>query len=352
VTSIGRRALAVLLLLTAGCPPDEIKLRAVDSEKPGDYGRRELLEAGAVMRRTPTSPEAFGVLYRRVEELRPSFTDETVELSERTLAFSAVPVMDAVASRPVKEQAEVLALTVWAAAFSVVPLENETSEQFVQRMCGVVLVRECGDVVPGYWTLVLSHLAWKRFGERARAAFAHCPECRADPEFIAALDKLAVRADQLRVRVARQQDAFVFSAWPIAGPRSQPWSGAPLFQRTPPNTYFAGAPIQGGTWSDTLRTGRGSHTALGIYVRPGDRVEIVRKIAAVAVEAGFTEIALMARDRVFPYERREYRLAVGKRAKGTRVRIRDLETVQGLVEAADATMALADRLELELTEHR
>lgn len=338
--------LVLALPSLAGCPQDEIGVRAGDPEQPGDYGRLALLEAGATMRQHPTSPEAFGILYQRVEELRPRFTDETTELAERTLAFAAVPVMEAVATRPADEQAEVLALTVWSAAFRVAPLPDEGPDQFTTRMCGHVMRNECGDVVPKYWTLILSQLAWQRHGERARAMFNHCPECRVDPAYLTALETLWRRNEELLATRARLGDAVEHTSWPIAGERAVAWTGAPLFQRTPPDTFFDGAVIMGGTWVETLHTGRRDRTVLGVYVRPSERVEMVREIAGVAAQAGFTEIALMARDNVFPYEPREYRLGIGKGAKGTVVRVRDMETVQGLVQAIDATLGRAERVRL------
>ncbi|HUH04501.1 MAG TPA: hypothetical protein VML75_21040 [Kofleriaceae bacterium] len=339
-------ALALPLPSLAGCPQDEIRVRAGDPDEPGDNGRQALLEAGALMRQTPTSPEAFGVLYQRVEELRPWFTKETTELAERTLAFAAVPVMEAVATRPADEQARALALTVWSAAFRTAPFPGEDPDGFTRRLCGEILRTECGDIVPQYWTLILSQLAWRRFGERARAMFNHCPECRVDSGYRAALEILSRRNEELLVTRARLGDAVQHTSWPVAGEHAVAWTNPPLFQRTPPETFFDGAAIMGGTWAETLHDGRAGRTVLGVYVRPSERVEMVREIAGVAAAAGFTEIALLARAPAFPYDPREYRVGIGKRAKGPRVRVRDMETVQALVQALDATLARAERVRL------
>jgi hypothetical protein len=61
-----------------------------------------------------------------------------------------------------------------------------------------------------------------------------------------------------------------------------------------------------------------------------------------AATAGFTEVALLALAPGFPYTKKEYRLAIGRRARGRAVRARDSDTVQILVQGLDAAAAKTD----------
>ena len=332
-------ALAVVAAGATGCKKKRIPVVKDHKDKSGDYGHIALDAAVASFRKTPADPTAYRTLAVAIDKLRPRFNAPVAEKADRDLAFLALEPMAAHIDEPFPAQAQALALTVWPTALRVEPTPGETVEAYLRRVCKGDLASDCKYVVPASWPLVLSGVVWARMKTRAREAYSQCQRCGEDPTYKAVLE----RYDQMQTVVAeavrKAGDRVEHSAWPEAGPRAAPWSGAPLLDLVAAPPTLAGTPIVG-DWHQRLRARPDGATILGLHVRPGDSKQLVLDVLHTAARAGWRGIALQVRERAFPFPTREYRLTEGG-GRGPTATVRSVDTVQVLVRALDDALAHA-----------
>lgn len=332
-------ACVALAVAFTGCGKKRIQVVKDHKDQSGDYGRIALKAAVVTFRKTPADPAAFRSLAVTIEKLRPQFNAPVAQEAERDLAFLALEPMAAQIDKPFPEQAHILALTVWPTALRVEPEPGETVENYLRRVCKGDLASDCKYVVPASWPLVLSGVAWDRMKTRAREAYTDCQRCGEDPSYKAVLE----RYDQMQTRVAeavrKAGDRVEHSAWPEAGPRAAPWSGAPLLDLVAAPPTLAGKRIVG-DWHEHLRARPEGATVLGLHVRPGEESSVVVDVLRTAARAGWRDIALQVRERGFPFPIREYRIAVGG-GRGPNAIVRSADTAQVMVRSIDDALAHA-----------
>ncbi len=334
------RWIRALLLLAAvahgaGCGPDEITVHQVKKDDPGDYGRRALIEANAALEQQPRSPQAFAAFAAKVAELDSGFTRAVKKMAERLLVFGALGPMDAYADKSPEEQMQALGVTVWPTAFEIPARKGETPAAYVERVCGGQLATRCKYVVPEHRSMVLSRFAWKRLHERAGHALTDCDTCRYEDAWKKKVELYARRDDESLSRLAKLGGGAETKAFPIAGHNAEGWTDPPLFTYGEAAT-FDGQSLPGGAWADMLRRLRNGRRVMGLYLRPGARIAMFRTIAQDAATAGFDEIDLLTRQPEYPYDKRSYRISIGRRARGFKVRVRDVESIQVMVQALDS----------------
>jgi hypothetical protein len=342
------RAGCVLLLAAlagAGCKQRKIDVVTVDKDLTGDYGRHALRAAVERFRATPRDANAYRALALEVARLRPSFNQDVADEAERNLVFLALGPMEAQLDRPLDEQLRALALTVWPTALHVEPKQGEDPQQYLQRACNESLAAECKYVVPEYWPLMLSQEVWRRFKNRARDAFGDCRPCKQEPSYAALLESYDRHDSELTKRANASEDRASRNAWPEAGPNAQDWTGNPLLDLGADPIELSGEPVEG-DWRKRLRSLRAQAPVLGVHLKPRTEVRVLRDILQAAAKAGYTELALQARRRDYPYHLAEYRLTTKGPARP--VDVRDIDTIQSLVrtldQEADRSGAKAHRL--------
>jgi hypothetical protein len=333
----GSMFLALALALT-GCAEDDI---SVSSAGQADYGRGEVMAAVEALSTSDRSPAAYRRMAEAVRAARPHFDEVTAELAERNLVFLAVPPLVAWHGRPLDQQLEALALTVWPTALGVEPKPDEQPREYLERVCRGELALECKNIVPEAYSLALSALVWRRFKERARDIMSDCRPCRQDQAYREALDKLERSATEIEVRAQREADDADPGHWPVGEVHAQPWSDAPLFHVDDDgDATFRGIGVAPGTWRQVLEQDRQGSQVLGVLLEPDDRVSVLRQIVKDARAAGYRELALQVRGPEHPYPLREYRISIDRK-RGRRdpaVNTRDVDTIQILVQMLDAAL--------------
>ncbi|HLL22314.1 MAG TPA: hypothetical protein VK427_09295, partial [Kofleriaceae bacterium] len=229
-------ALAVL-----GCGQEAIQ---VTTKNVSDYNRGALLAAVDKFVAAGRTPGAYRELAATVTKLRDGFDRTIGEDAELKMMVLALAPVQSVSAKPVAEQVEELALTVWPtllgqeiAADKILinrdprwlefqPKADEEPRTYLQRLCGGPLAGECKQVVPEYQGAVVSTYAIRRATERARNAISNSITCDHDPGWREAvrnwesLDRLAGSSLHEIQRKASPAN------WPTAGAAAQ--TGADL----------------------------------------------------------------------------------------------------------------------------
>lgn len=301
------------------------------------YGQSELEEAVEAFAKSDRSAERFRQMAATIEALEPRFNESVRQESELHLVLLALSPMEAHFDQPPTEQMKRLGTTVWPTALDVPPLADETPEVYAERICVGALALECKYVVPEYRALMLSAVVWQRLQERAYEAIRECKSCRGRPEYIDALERYE-RYERKIVSLARKSDDLANPGlWPDAGPNVSPWSAAPLLEIKKSGAHrLNGETIAPGMWTELLERALREQRGLSIFIRASAPVSELRLALKEVHAAGFAQVALQVRSSEYPYRMGEYRLTMtsGKRT----VRVRDIDTVQVMVQALDAAV--------------
>lgn len=324
--------IAVTQISVLGC-----EKKAIEVTQNGEnrvYGRGDLLAAVEDFARSDRSPEKYRVMAAKIEALEPRFDDIVRAEAERHLVVLALTPMEAHFQKPPEERQRILGTTVWPTAIGVPPKSDEKPAVYAERMCGGPLALECQDVVPEYRAPTLSAVIWERLYQRARHSIQSCDECSTQPRYQDVLDKY-VRFQRASAKQASSaKDRGKPSRWPLAGDNALPWSNPPLLELSDGGAHkFAGSAIEPGDWTPVLTAAHQDHEILGVFVKASARVADLRSVLAEAHKAGFEQVALQVRERGYPYPLAEYRLATTPGEQT--VRIRDIDTIQILVQALD-----------------
>jgi hypothetical protein len=263
--------------------------------------------------------------------------------AELKLMILAYAPLQAAANRPIEEQMQILGTTVWPTAIKVAPLANEDVHHYFLRVCAGPLATVCRTVVPEYQGHVLRGEVWRRLTERAREAVARCLWCSGDEAFSNVVKAYEVANADATSLARRDERRGSPTRWPSAGPTAMPWpADVPLFAIDPGGAAsLDGEPVPSVDWRGAMRFARskGSKT-LGVFLSPADRVDTLRAVMAEAASAGFTEVALQTRDIGYPYPLMGYRIATKAKPGLAKAPARDVDTIQVLIEALDASIGL------------
>jgi hypothetical protein len=98
--------------------------------------------------------------------------------AELRIVSLAAPLAASVRHRPMTEQLDRLALTVWPALLREPVRDGESVDDYLGRLCTGPLRSECGAMGPAQRAVVVRAIAMRRADERMRAALATCLDCR------------------------------------------------------------------------------------------------------------------------------------------------------------------------------
>jgi hypothetical protein len=346
----GALALAVV---PSACGRESIEVNKSTTE--ADYNHGALRVAVDTFVKAGRTPDAYADLSRAVSTLRPGMDRAVAEEAELKLIVLALAPLQSVIARPMAEQVEALAQTVWptllappieademVAAYrdtqpsELYPKQGEKTQDYLLRLCGGPLAGDCKQIVPEYQGHVVAALATRRAIERARNAVAGCVMCSAEPGW-----HEAVRAWESLDRMATGwiheiQTKAAPGNWPIAGSSSEPHSGLPEAEVTATGEIVIGGQRYGAaTRIDALRELRflhGGDGGIALHLRPELTLAQVRAILADTKRSGAKRIAVVARVPQYPWERRLYWVAEGA---GVDTDLRPTDSLQLLLHTMD-----------------
>jgi hypothetical protein len=346
-------SLAVLVLAAAcGAEPIEVTTKNV-----ADYNRGALLGAVDSFVKAGRTPGAYRDLAASVQKLRGGMDRAIAEEAELKMLVLALAPVQSVSAKPIAEQVEELALTVWPtllgqeiAADKILinrdprwleyePKQGEVARDYLQRICGGVLAGECKQVVPEYQGAAVSAFVIRRATERVRDSISNCVSCDGDPGWREAvrtwesLDRLASSTIHEIERKASPDN------WPIAGSAAQSsaeladtaiWREAEINQT---GEVVVGGQRYGALQRiDALRDLRGDEQTITLHLRPELSLAQVKGILADAKKSGATKIAVVARAPHYPWERKMYWLSD---AGTMRASLRPTDSLQLLLHTID-----------------
>jgi hypothetical protein len=294
------------------------------------------------------------VLAAEVEALRPGMDESVAQETERRLLVLALDPVEVVADRPLAEQVNALALTVWPLALrpplddppptgllaqrtlALAVRDGETPDSYLTRLCGDVLAAQCKFAVPEMQGAIVRALAVRRFNERTRLAIQGCATCASEVTWINAivrwegLDSVATASADHDLRQARPE------RWPMAGPAAIPWpADLPLVEiEDDGDAVFDGAVLSPAERVAVLRRLRDG-SDLGVHMPAAARADQFEGVLADAARAGYRAVILQVRETEYPWTIRGYRFAAARRRRpGSPWRPAD--TVQVVLRAVDA----------------
>jgi hypothetical protein len=278
----------------------------------------------------------------------------TAEQAELSLAVLALGPMKAAKDKPMGEQVESLALTVWPILIAkeieadeilrkrdvkkdeILPAKDEKPAGWLQRICGKQLAAECKQIVPEFQGHVLSALATRRGIERARNAVADCMLCAAEPgwrDAVAEWEKLDGAVTAWIFEIERKAAP---GNWPIAGAASVLDPGLPEAELASTGEIIVGGQRFGAVQRiDALRDLRfqhGNDSPIALHLSGDLSLAQVKGILADTRKSGAKKIAVVARGTYYPWERRIYWLSDNS---GVRAGLRQSDTLQLLLHAVD-----------------
>ncbi len=347
--------LAPLFVLVAACGEERVGVLPGDHS---DYNHAALqTSVDAFVAHGRTAP-AYGDLARAVLRLRPGMDRSVGEEAELKLIVLAFGPVNAMQGKPIAEQVEALALTVWPTllappiaadevvlkrdpkAAQLTPQLGEDPKSYLERLCGGPLASDCKHVVPEYQGAVISALAIHRATERVRNAVADCMMCGTEPAWhqsVRSWESLDVLANGTIHAIERQADP---DNWPIAGSASEIGSALPdvtvIWREAEVNALgeivIGGQPFAIGERIAALRDLRGDNDTITLHLRPELTLAQVKAVLADAKKSGANKVAIVARAPEYPWERRIYWLST---AGQVRAGLRPTDSLQLLLHTLD-----------------
>lgn len=342
--------LAFVLALVA-CQQDPIEVRRSTTS---DYNNGALQAAIAKFVEAKRTPQAYQEMWKTVLVLRPGFDRSTAQQAELSIVVLALVPVAELKTKPMSEQIEALALTVWPILLAeeieadeilrkrdpkhdeILPTKDETVGAYIQRLCGKLLAADCKQVVPELQGHVIAALATRRGTERARNAVADCMMCAAEPGWkkaVAGWEELDHAVNEWIFETERKGDP---ANWPIAGAASLPDPGLPEAEILETGEIVIGGQRHGGmARTEALRDLRflhGEDSPIALHIRPDTTLAQLKGTLADVRKSGAKKIAVVARGTYYPWERRIYWLSD---TSGVRVGLRQTDTLQLLLHAID-----------------
>lgn len=349
------RALTVTAVLLAACGQEKIEVTKGEGT---DYNHKALQAAVDEFVRNDRTPEAYAELSKTILALRPGMDRSVGQEAELKLIVLALGPVKSVQAKPMAEQVQQLALTVWPtllapriAADAVLikrdpkaallqPLPGEDARTYLQRLCGGPLAGDCKQVVPEYQGAIVAAVATRRAMERVRNAVSDCVMCSAEPgwhDAVRSWESFDRVANGLVHDVERRADP---ANWPIAGNAAE--TGANLTDVTAlwreaeinaiGEVVIGGQRYAGDARIEALRELRAESDTITLHLRPDMSLAQVKGVLADAKKSGANKVAVVARAAEYPWERRIYWLSdAGK----TRVALRPTDSLQLLLHTLD-----------------
>lgn len=345
-----RRVLALGLVVAAACGREEIPVKPASTSD--DYKHTELVKAVDKFVAAGRTADAFGELSATVSTLRPQMDRAVGKEAELKLITLALGPVQAVQNRSMRDKMDTLALTVWPFLLSpaiaadtilqvhdpnaalLMPKPGEDPDQYVTRLCGEALKRECKHVVPEMQGYLVEALAIRRGTERARNAVNECIGCGNEPGWHQAelqWEYLDRAANEWVVDIERKADP---DNWPVAGPAAEDDPVLPEAELSTRGDLIIAGHSYGPNAQriETLDDLRGKGDVIALHLHPDTTLAQARAVLIDARKAGAKRVAIIAREPFYPYRRKVYWVADGY---GMRANLRPTDSLQLLLHAID-----------------
>ena len=349
IFSIVTSAWAACFLVAAACGQEKIEVHKTDST---DYNHGALLVAVDKFVAAGRTPDAYAELAQTAFQLRSGMDRTVAKETELKLMVLALTPVQSVHAKPMADQVDALALTVWPTliapifeaddlmvkrdpkAVTLIPRAGETPRQYLIRLCGGPLASECKQVVPEMQGTVVNAIATRKATERVRNAVSDCVMCGSEPgwhEAVRTWEALDRMANGTVNDTGQRADP---DNWPTAGSAAEIDPGLPEAEIDEAGEVVIGGQHYTGTHrASALRDLRGGNPAIALHLRPDLSLAQVRSVLADARKAGATRVAVIVRGPQYPWDRKIYWIADGV---GTRAGLRPTDSLQLLLHAVDA----------------
>jgi hypothetical protein len=343
----------VAFALLAACGEERIDV--VPSDPKTDYGHTALRAAIDKFVADGRTPEAYAKLASVVVALRPGMDKSVADEAELKMLVLALAPVQSVQDKPLAEQVQTLALTVWPTLLApaiepdarlqvkdpkapqLVPKPGEDVAAYLLRLCGGPLASECKRVVPELQGPFVDALALRRATERVRNAITQCLECtseRADPAWRKAVttwEDLDRAASEWIVDVARRADP---GNWPAAGAAADDDPSLPEAELAPSGEILVDGHAYGPNVQriTVMRELRDKGELIALHLHPDLKLHDVHGVLSDARKAGCSRVAVIAREPFYPWRRKAYWVAEGY---GLRASLRATDSLQLLLHAID-----------------
>jgi hypothetical protein len=349
------RWLVLVLTILAACGEERIEVRPAGAT---DYNLRALQKAIDDFVAAGRTPVAYADLSKKVLDLRSGMDRSVAREAELRLVVLALGPIQTVQAKPMAEQVEALALTVWPTllapqieaddvlikrdtnAVVMYPKVGEDARGYLQRICGGPLAGDCKQLVPEYQGPAISALATRRAMERVRNAVTDCVMCGAEPGWHDAVLQWESLDRQAHGWLPDVERRGAPDNWPIAGTAAE--SGAALEDPTSlwreaeinalGEVVVGGQRYIGEDRIEALRELRADSQTITLHLRPELTLAQVKGILADASKSGARKVAIVARQPEYPWDRRIYWLSL---QGPTRLGLRPTDSLQLLLHTID-----------------
>jgi len=339
----------IVLFALAACGQEKIEVRRGEN---ADYNHGALLVAVDKFVAGGRTPDAYAELSQTAFELRSGMDHSVAKEAELKLMVLALAPVQSVYAKPMPDQVDALALTVWPTLLAPVleaddllvkhdpktgammPKPGEDPHAYILRLCGGLLASDCKQVVPELQGAVIASIATRRATERVRNAVSDCVMCGADPgwhEAVRAWEALDRMANSSINEVERRADP---DNWPIAGSAAELDPSLPEAEINETGEIVIGGQRYSSTQRvSALRDLRGDSATIALHLRPEISLAQVRALLGDARKSGATRVAVVARAPRYPWDRKVYWIADGT---GMHTGLRSTDSLQLLLHAVDA----------------
>ncbi|HEX5059892.1 MAG TPA: hypothetical protein VFV99_11060 [Kofleriaceae bacterium] len=344
-----RRLVLVVAIVAAGCSRDTIEVNKKPSD---DYKHAVVVGAVDKFVAAGRTPDAFAEMAQTLQAARPQMDRTVAREAELKLVTLAIHPIQQLQAKSMREKIDALALTVWPSllgpsitadkqlevkdpkAPEIVPKPGEDPDQYLVRLCGGPLARECKSVVPELQGDVIEALALRRGMERARNAVTECLACRDDDAWkqtVRAWEKLDAETAETISNIERQADP---DNWPVAGAAADDDPSLPEAEFSTRGDLIVGGHSYGPNQQriQVLEELRGNGEVLALHFHPDTTLAQMRALLVDARKAGAKRVAVIAREPFYPYARKAYWVADGY---GLRANLRPTDSLQLLLHAID-----------------
>jgi hypothetical protein len=276
------------------------------------------------------TPQAYAELAATVTKLRPGMDKSVGEEAELKMVVLALAPMKAMADKPMAEQVETLALTVWPTLLAP-PIEADALMRIRDPKAAQLAPLANEGELQGN---IVDQLVVHRATERVRNAVNDCLMCTSEPgwkEAVAGWEELDGQAERWVADITRRADPAM---WPVSGNAADddPWLPEAEFTRQGDLVLDGHKYGPNQQRIDVLRELRGTDTLIALHIHPDTTLEQTRAILVDARKAGCTKVAVIAREQVYPWRRKVYWIADGT---GLRANLRPSDSLQLLLHAVD-----------------
>ncbi len=326
---------ALSLALASGCESQQIELVETSETEHGDFGRSALLSAVALLSESPTSESAYAQFAESVASLQSVFNQRMRQDADLRLNILALGPLQEGFYTPAGEQMERFATTVWPTILDFPANQDESAQTYVQRLCQSKLAFACRNLVPEYWPVMINAHVWRALNSRTLVAYGRCQWCEKDESFsgiLSGLKESHLQAELLAQRITRYGSP---SAWPREAGHSEPLRASLVVSFESDGLVRVGdEQPSDGNWRQEIADKRHEKQILGVHFLPSRQVGELLSVVDDIEKAGYSEVALIVRKRVFPYQKRQYGFSAQLRSFAA-LGVERTDSLQVLVQALD-----------------